>query len=85
MEFDNLTPGDRIQLGSAELIVIRAPGGERLDLEVGTETGATLLGKRYVSAGVGLELLCVKPGEGPLRCNGVELPYAVSKPLPSSD
>lgn len=85
MEFENLDPGTRIQLGDAEFIVIRAASGQRLDLEAGTVEGATLLGKRYVSEALGLELLCVRPGAGPILCNGDELGYAVSKPLPSSD
>lgn len=45
----------------------------------------TLLGKRYVHEGSGLELLCTKPGDGTLAVDGVALPLKEAKPLPSSD
>jgi hypothetical protein len=46
---------------------------------------AVLLGKRYEQADLGLEVLCVKGGQGPLMANGSELVIKGSKPLPSSD
>jgi len=45
----------------------------------------TQLGKRYTDATGGLELLCVKPGEGALAADGVALVLKGAKPLPSSD
>ena len=45
----------------------------------------TLLGKRYLHEGSGLELLCTKPGDGSLAVGGVALPLKEAKPLPSSD
>lgn len=45
----------------------------------------TVLGKRYVLAEQGLELLCTKPGGGSLRVGDVVLPVKEAKSLPSSD
>jgi hypothetical protein len=44
-----------------------------------------LLGKRYASAEVGIELLCAKAGVGPLACDGIELEVRAPQALPSSD
>lgn len=43
------------------------------------------LGKRYIHADAGFEVLCVKGGAGPLTLNGVPLEMRQAKPLPSSD
>lgn len=75
---------------SAELGCGGAPLAE--DLE-GSPTGqpepgldeGTLLGKRYVDDGVGLEVLCTRAGDGSLTCNGTVLGVKDAKPLPSSD
>ena len=48
-------------------------------------SGGTLLGKRYVSEAGSLELLCTKPGQGSLACDGKPLVVKGAKPLPSSD
>jgi hypothetical protein len=48
-------------------------------------SGGTLHGKRYVSAGGDLELLCTKAGQGALAANGAALGLKEAKPLPSSD
>ncbi|WP_448628225.1 hypothetical protein [Geodermatophilus sp. URMC 64] len=45
----------------------------------------TQLGKRYVDAELGLELLCAKPGQGTLAANGAPLPLKDAKALPASD
>ena len=52
-----------------------------------TETtgDGTLLGKRYADEESGLELLCTKPGNGPLAADGRSVPPKSAKPLPSSD
>jgi hypothetical protein len=44
-----------------------------------------LMGKRYVDAEAGLELLCTKAGAGWLACDGRRLEIAQPKLLPSSD
>lgn len=48
-------------------------------------SGGTALGKRYVTAAGDLELLCTKPGQGSLACDGKPLAIKGTKPLPSSD
>ena len=59
-----------------------APAGAELDA---TAAAGTQMGKRYADEDLGLELLCTKPGNGSLRCNGEELHLKGAKPLPSSD
>jgi hypothetical protein len=44
-----------------------------------------LLGKRYADESSGLEVLCTKPGPGPLAVDGRELQVKGPKPLPASD
>lgn len=46
---------------------------------------ATLLGKRYESSDVGLEVLCTQPGDGWLTVGDAPLLVKGAKPLPSSD
>ncbi len=46
---------------------------------------AIQLGKRYVDDEAGLEVLCVKPGAGPLTLGGRELTVKAAKSLPASD
>lgn len=53
-------------------------------LEVAQE-GAGLVGKRYVDAASGLELLCTKSGFGTLGFDGRPLTMKQPKPMPSSD
>lgn len=45
----------------------------------------TQLGKRYTDDEAGIEVLCTKPGEGALACDGRVLVLKTAKPLPSSD
>jgi hypothetical protein len=47
--------------------------------------GGTLLGKRYVHEGSGLQVLCVKPGAGTLSVGDEALVELSAKQLPSSD
>ena len=85
---------------SAEFIVVRAaPGeldlacaGEPLTASAGGAAGpdagtgeAILVGKRYRDEGGTLELLCTKPGSGPVTLAGVPLRLAAAKSLPASD
>lgn len=58
-------------------------GGERLPMTGGGE--ATLLGKRYEDAELGLELLCTQGGDGALSVGVKPLLVKGAKPLPSSD
>jgi hypothetical protein len=47
--------------------------------------GGTRLGKRYVDEPTGLEVLCVKPGDGTVAADGRDLTLKSAKPLPASD
>ena len=69
--------------GGAAMAALDAPkagGTPSADASAGT-----LLGKRYVSEAGDLELLCTKPGQGSLACDGKPLVVKGAKPLPSSD
>lgn len=46
---------------------------------------APLLGKRYMCAHCGAEVLCTKSGEGKLECCGKEMVMKDAAQLPSSD
>ncbi|GAA3383362.1 hypothetical protein [Cryptosporangium minutisporangium] len=85
---------------SAEFIVVRAAPGD-VDLAcageplvtvgtapAGPKTGtgeAILVGKRYSDEAGSLELLCTKPGRGPVTLAGTPLRLAAAKALPASD
>jgi hypothetical protein len=78
--------------GDVELTCCGVP---MVDREDGDEAmGATgtpvpgeevLIGKRYSEPESGIEVLCTKPGPGPLQCNGQPLGVNAPKPLPASD
>jgi len=77
-------PGDvALCCGGAPLLSLDAepPGGAP---DPG-HSGGTLIGKRYVSADGGLELLCTRPGEGSLSVGAAPLAVKEAKALPSSD
>ena len=48
-------------------------------------SGGVQVGKRYVDADSGVELLCTKAGQGSLSLNGRPLTLKEAKALPSSD
>lgn len=58
-------------------------GGDRRP--VGGDGEATLMGKRYEDAELGLELLCTQGGDGALSVGDTPLLVKGAKPLPSSD
>lgn len=70
--------------GGATMIPIdgEVPGGPSIDPAL---ADGTQLGKRYADDGVGIEVLCTKPGDGTLTVDGNRLPLKEAKPLPSSD
>ena len=43
------------------------------------------MGRRYVSEGGDLEVLCTKPGDGSISLGEAALQIKGAKPLPSSD
>lgn len=47
--------------------------------------GGTVLGKRYVDADYGLEVLCTKGGAAALFCGDTPLSIKAAKALPASD
>jgi len=59
-----------------------APAGATLDASLGE---GPVIGKRYESAELGLELLCTRAGAGALTANGEVLQLKGAKPLPASD
>ena len=73
----------KLTCGGAAMAALDAPpqkGSPSADAAAGTQ-----LGKRYVSEAGDLELLCTKPGQGSLACDGKPLAIKGAKPLPSSD
>jgi hypothetical protein len=47
--------------------------------------GGTLLGKRYTDEATGLQVLCVKPGDGTITVDGRPAAVMTPRPLPASD
>jgi alcohol dehydrogenase YqhD (iron-dependent ADH family) len=80
-------PSDDVVLtcGGADMVdPAKAAAGEGGVADPGQQDG-TVLGKRYTHDGLGLELLCTKPGQGTVAANGEPLVLKESKPLPASD
>jgi hypothetical protein len=80
-------PDDDLSLECAgqPMVAAEEPGAPEAGVDEIDPDTAVLLGKRYEEADLGLEVLCIKGGEGPLMVNGSELVIKGSKPLPSSD
>lgn len=74
---------------AVEITCCSAPMTDEESTAAGSAAGPTgdgvLLGKRYADEETGLELLCTKPGPGPLAVDGRELAVKGPKPLPASD
>jgi hypothetical protein len=51
----------------------------------GEAGNGVLMGKRYADEALGLELLCVKPGDYAVAVNGTVLAQKTAQPLPASD
>lgn len=97
----SLTTGAHLRTASSpcEVVVVRAPSAAgsvlcagqamtsdaSLDMSSATDGPMVALGKRYTHEASGLELLCVKPGPGPLTFAGEQLVLKSAKPLPASD
>jgi hypothetical protein len=88
----------RTPTSTAEVIVVKAgPGSGHLVCAGGTMTTGPVdvtasvsdiplqLGKRYADEASGVEVLCTKPGGGPLVIDGRELVVRSAAPLPASD
>lgn len=75
------TSDEPLLCGGATMSTDPAAGNDAVAV-AGGET--VLLGKRYTEAN-GLEVLCVKPGPGPLTIGANELTLKSAKALPASD
>ena len=91
----------RSTVGGTEIIVVRTStlrvelscGGHPMTADLATAAAATtgtgendtVLGKRYVDADTGLEVLCTKPGAGVLTADGRQLTVKAPTALPASD
>ena len=72
-----------LRCGGASMVVA-GESDERLPIDAAFSDGV-LMGKRYSSDEVGIELLCTKPGRGSLSIGDEPLGVKEAKPLPSSD
>lgn len=73
-----------LECGGAPMVPLEeAPAAPAAD--DGPAEDPVLLGKRYEDPEAGVEVLCSKPGPGPLAANGRALEVKAAKPLPSSD
>jgi hypothetical protein len=97
-----LRPGLKLNsaVSTAQVIVVRAPGGD-VDVRCGglpmvaddpsqraagpVDGEALLIGKRYSDDSGTLEVLCTKTGTGPLSLSDQPLTVKAAKPLPASD
>ena len=77
-------PSEEGSLQCGDAAMVRSEGGEPGACTAGTDPDV-LLGKRYDATDVGLEVLCIKAGCGPLSFGGVRLVVKEAKALPSSD
>lgn len=73
-----------VTCGGHPLVPIDAEAQSGVSMTVGHD-GGTVLGKRYVDADSGLELLCTKSGEGALFRGDTPLSIKAAKALPASD
>ena len=73
-----------LRCGGATMLLLNEepPPGATL---AASANGGTQLGKRYLSAAVGLEVLCTKPGDGSPSIGDEPLELQGARPLPSSD
>lgn len=76
--------GADVRCGGSPMIAMDAQPPDGATLDAAASAG-TQLGKRYVSEGGDLELLCTKPGEGSVAIGETPLVLKEAKPLPSSD
>jgi len=60
----------------------RDRGGAQPDAAL---AGGTLLGKRYADEATGLQVLCVKPGDGTITVDGRPAAVVTPRQLPASD
>jgi len=96
----NLKPGTRLRSATSlcEIVIVRPPNEDGVlecagspmtdsveDRKQNDDSPQILLGKRYAQTEVGIEVLCVSAGAGPLTFNGVLLEQKTAQALPASD
>lgn len=78
-------PADPVVLTcGGEPMVEAGSACERKSIVGGHDLG-TLVGKRYEVVSLGLEVLCIRGGDGSLAVNDDQLSIKSPKPLPASD
>lgn len=73
-----------LQCGGAAALPLDAPAASAADIAPDHAAGV-LVGKRYIDAASGLEVLGAKAGKGSLAFNGIALTLKEAKALPASD
>jgi hypothetical protein len=73
-----------LECGGHPVEPVGADGSSGLTLDPSFADGS-LIGKRFLHADSGLELLVTKAGAGSLAVDGSPIPLKEAKPLPSSD
>ncbi|WP_409333001.1 hypothetical protein [Trujillonella humicola] len=73
-----------VTCGGAPMIAPGQPAAAGVTAQGDPGTGV-LMGKRYADEALGLELLCVKPGDYAVAVNGTPLAQKSAQPLPASD
>jgi hypothetical protein len=73
-----------VRAGGVPLLDDGQDPDQDLQLDPALDEGP-LLGKRYADEDLGLELLCIRAGQGALTADGRPLLVKGAKPLPSSD
>lgn len=74
-----------VTCGGAPMVDAKGPDAGAVGTPDPDRQGGTGLGKRYVDAALGIELLCTKAGQGTLEVGGAPLLLKDAKPLPASD
>jgi hypothetical protein len=73
-----------ITIGGAEPLTALRDGEPAAGPAAGFDTGSQI-GKRYVDADTGVEVLCTKPGVGVPAVAGTVMAIKDAQPLPASD
>lgn len=80
-----VAPDDDIELTCGGAPMTDGDAGDGAASVHADHAAGSTIGKRYVSEGGDVEMLCVKPGEGSLAVAGTPLKLKDSKKLPKTD
>jgi hypothetical protein len=78
-------PSDRVTIACGGVQMVDTKPESRAAAPTLGDQGGTMIGKRYASEELELELLCTQAGAGTLAANGQPLELKRAKQLPSSD